>query len=150
MQQQKQYKVLLIGETCEDSYIFGSVDRISPEAPIPVFKPTSEESNGGMAKNVADNVESLDMHIHTVTNKNNITKIRFVENRSSQMVLRVDEQSLEVLRERGFLKPGSHWRSSNDPKQLPWKPKVFYFKSGCKEVVEYLQKNDDSFTQKAA
>ena len=31
------------------------------------------------------------MHIHTVTNKNSITKIRFVENRSSQMVLRVDE-----------------------------------------------------------
>ena len=64
--------------------------------------------------------------------------------------LRVDEQSLEVLRENGYLKPGSHWRSSNDPKQLPWKPNVFYFISGCKEVVEYLQKNDDSFTQKAA
>jgi bifunctional ADP-heptose synthase (sugar kinase/adenylyltransferase) len=31
------------------------------------------------------------MYIHTVTNKNSITKIRFVENRSSQMVLRVDE-----------------------------------------------------------
>ena len=65
-------------------------------------------------------------------------------------VLRVDEKSLEVLREKGYLKPGAHWRSSNDPTQLPWKPKVFYFISGCKEVVEYLQKNDDSFTQKAA
>ena len=65
-------------------------------------------------------------------------------------ILRVAEESLEVLREMGYLKPGSHWRSSNDPKQLPWKPKVFYFISGCKEVVEYLQKNDDSFTQKAA
>ena len=50
-------------------------------------------------------------------------------------VLRVDEQSLEMLREWGYLKPGSHWRSSNDPKQLPWKPKVFYFISGCKEVI---------------
>ena len=38
IQQQKQYTILLIGETCEDSYIYGSVDRISPEAPIPVLK----------------------------------------------------------------------------------------------------------------
>ena len=64
--------------------------------------------------------------------------------------LRVDEQSLELLRERGYLKPGSHWKSSNDPKQLPWKPKVFYFIRGCKEVIEYLQNNDDSFSQRAA
>ena len=65
-------------------------------------------------------------------------------------VLGVDEQSLEVLRERGVLKPGAHWRSSADPKQLPWKPKVFYFISGCKEVIEYFQNNDASFDQKAA
>ena len=83
--------VLVIGDSCKDVFIYGDIERISPEAPIPVFKPTHEESNGGMAKNVADNVEALDIHIHTVTNKNNITKIRFVENRSSQMVLRVDE-----------------------------------------------------------
>ena len=44
-----------------------------------------------MARNVAENVESLDMHIHTVTNKNSIIKKRYVENRSGQMVLRVDE-----------------------------------------------------------
>ena len=55
-----------------------------------------------------------------------------------------------MLRERGYLKPGSHWRSSNDPKQLPWKPKVFYFISGCKEVIEYLQNNYDSLDQIAA
>ena len=83
--------VLVIGDSCQDVFIYGDIERISPEAPIPVFKPTHEESNGGMAKNVANNVESLDMFIHTVTNKNSITKKRYVENRSSQMVLRVDE-----------------------------------------------------------
>ena len=65
-------------------------------------------------------------------------------------VLRVDQQFLEALREKGYLKPGSHWRSSNDPQQLPWKPKVFYFISGCKEVIEYWQNNDSSFNQIAA
>ena len=74
----------------------------------------------------------------------------WLSEKEASKALRVDEQSLEVLRERGYLKPGSHWRSSNDPKQLPWKPNVFYFISGCKEVVEYLQKNDAFFTPKAA
>jgi D-beta-D-heptose 7-phosphate kinase/D-beta-D-heptose 1-phosphate adenosyltransferase len=83
--------VLVIGDSCKDVFIYGDIERISPEAPVPVFKPTHTEENDGMAKNVANNVEALDMHIHTVTNKNSITKIRFVENRSSQMVLRVDE-----------------------------------------------------------
>tara|TARA_B100000459_G_C8491295_1_gene163104 strand:- start:315 stop:578 length:264 start_codon:yes stop_codon:yes gene_type:complete len=65
-------------------------------------------------------------------------------------VLNVDEKYLELLRERGYLKPGSHWRSSNEPKQLPWKPTVFYLISGCKEVIEYWKHNDASFDQVAA
>ena len=44
-----------------------------------------------MARNVSHNVESLEMHISTITNKNGIVKRRYVDNRSGQMVLRVDE-----------------------------------------------------------
>ena len=65
-------------------------------------------------------------------------------------LLRVDRKSLESLRESGYLKLGPHWRSSNDPKQLPWKPKAFYCISGCKEVIEYWQNNIASFDQIAA
>ena len=83
--------VLVIGDSCKDVFIYGDIERISPEAPVPVFKPTHTEKNDGMAKNVANNVESLDMHIYTITNENCIIKKRYVENRSSQMVLRVDE-----------------------------------------------------------
>ena len=64
--------------------------------------------------------------------------------------LGVDEKKLELLRETGYLKPGVHWRSSNEPKQLPWKPKVFYSRIECKEVVEYWQNKDDFFAQRAA
>ena len=64
--------------------------------------------------------------------------------------LSIDEQSLDVLREMGCLKPGTHWRSSNDPKQLPWKPKVFYCISKCKEVIEYWKDIEDSFDQMVA
>ena len=74
----------------------------------------------------------------------------WLSEKEASEVLRVDEQSLETMRERGYLKPGTHWRRSNDPKQLPWKPKVFYFIGGCKEVIEFLHSNDDSFAQRAA
>ena len=65
-------------------------------------------------------------------------------------ILRVEEQTLYFLRELGYLKPGSHWRSSSDPEQLPWKPKVFYFIKGCKEVIEYYKDNQVSSNQIAA
>ena len=70
----------------------------------------------------------------------------FSEKEASKF-LRVEEKYLEALRERGYLRPGFHWRSSNEPKQLPWKPKVCYFLSRCKEVIEYCKDDDASFDQ---
>ena len=75
---------------------------------------------------------------------------KWLSEKEASEVLRVDEKELELLREEGYLKPGSHWRSSNDPEQLPWKPKVFYCISVCKEVIELWENNDVSFDQIAA
>ena len=74
----------------------------------------------------------------------------WLSEKEASKCLKVDEQTLEIMREGGYLKPGAHWRSSTDPEQLPWKPKVFYFVSGCKEVIEYFQNNDALFDQKVA
>ena len=49
MEQQKPFKILLIGDLCQDVYQFGTVDRISPEAPVPVFIRDHEQTNPGMA-----------------------------------------------------------------------------------------------------
>jgi len=38
IQQRTKYKILLIGDSCIDEYHYGSTDRISPEAPVPVFQ----------------------------------------------------------------------------------------------------------------
>ena len=84
-------RVLVIGDSCEDVFVYGDITRISPEAPIPVFVPSHTEKNDGMARNVSHNVEALEMYISTITNKNGIVKRRYVDNRSGQMVLRVDE-----------------------------------------------------------
>ncbi len=74
----------------------------------------------------------------------------WLSKKEASAFLRVDEQTLEVLREEGYLKPGAHWRSSTDPDQLPWKPVAFYRISRCKEVIDYWQDNQDSFVQIAA
>lgn len=52
-------KALVVGDVMLDRYWFGSVDRISPEAPVPVLAVTKEESRAGGAANVAHNLLSL-------------------------------------------------------------------------------------------
>ena len=84
-------KVLIIGDSCKDVFVYGYIDRLTPEAPVPVFNPNMELSNDGMAKNVANNVEALGCTIYTITNPNSIKKVRYVDEKSKQLVLRVDE-----------------------------------------------------------
>ncbi len=52
-------RVLVVGDAMLDRYIYGSVDRISPEAPVPVVRVTREEERIGAAANVAYNVVTL-------------------------------------------------------------------------------------------
>jgi len=84
-------KVLVIGDSCTDVFVYGDIDRVCPEAPVPVFKPLHQTENGGMAKNVVANLKALDCEVDFITNPNDIVKKRYVDNRSGQMVLRVDE-----------------------------------------------------------
>ena len=52
-------KVLVVGDVMLDRYWYGAVDRISPEAPVPVVRITREEERTGGAANVAYNVVTL-------------------------------------------------------------------------------------------
>jgi rfaE bifunctional protein kinase chain/domain len=54
-----QCRVLVVGDVMLDRYWFGAVDRISPEAPVPVVRVTSEQDRLGGAANVALNVTTL-------------------------------------------------------------------------------------------
>ena len=53
-------KILIFGDIILDRYIFGSVERISPEAPVPVVKVEKEEFRLGGAGNVAANIDKLE------------------------------------------------------------------------------------------
>ena len=52
-------RVLVVGDLMLDRYVYGSVTRISPEAPVPVVKVVRETSMPGGASNVAGNIRAL-------------------------------------------------------------------------------------------
>lgn len=71
-------KIFVIGDPMLDYYVFGHADRISPEAPIPVFVSDRGEFRDGGAANVAAQLEALGCAVsvgwtdekHKWTNKN--------------------------------------------------------------------------------
>ena len=60
-------RVLVVGDAMLDRYLFGDVERISPEAPVPVVRVTREEARLGGAANVALNVKSVGAHVTLIT-----------------------------------------------------------------------------------
>lgn len=116
--------VLIIGDVMMDSYIWGKVDRISPEAPVPVVRVTKKENRLGGAANVALNVQSLgakpiicaiigddaegkeflelmhnqklsDQGILTIKDRPTTVKTRIIAN--SQQIVRVDDETVKNI-----------------------------------------------------
>jgi len=56
--------------------------------------------------------------------------------------LGVSENTLHLWREIGYLKPGTHWRSSQESQTTPWKPEVIYHLRWCKEEIDYWLSED--------
>lgn len=52
-------RILVVGDLMLDRYLYGTVDRISPEAPVPVVRAVSEKTMPGGGANVAANLRSL-------------------------------------------------------------------------------------------
>jgi len=59
-------KILVVGDLILDEYIWGSVTRVSPEAPVPVLESKSENMALGGAANVANNLVALGCRVYLV------------------------------------------------------------------------------------
>lgn len=59
--------ILVVGDSMLDRYWQGTVDRISPEAPVPVLQVTSETARAGGAANVAMNLAALGNRVRLIT-----------------------------------------------------------------------------------
>ena len=100
IQPRRQLKILLIGDSCTDVYVIGKCERLSPEAPVPVFLKISEYEVDGMSANVYENIKNMtSAEITYLSNpKKDITKTRFIDNKTKQHVLRYDvENSITPL-----------------------------------------------------
>ena len=87
-------RILVIGESCQDVFMYGKVERLEPSAPVPVIKINNTVKNPGMAMNVAKNLAVLNIEYDLITNTNweYLTKTRIVEENINHMFLRVDQE----------------------------------------------------------
>jgi len=91
-------KVLVIGDSCKDIYIYGQCDRLCPDAPVPVLIPLRKEESQGMAGNVQRNLQALDIECDIVTNQSEVTKTRYVEENTNHMIIRIDSGEEKIKR----------------------------------------------------
>ena len=85
-------RVLLIGDSCTDVYVYGDVKRLNPEAPVPILEPKREDSTKGMAWNVFDNLKAFGLSVFMLTNEEKIIKTRYIHEKSNHQILRVDNE----------------------------------------------------------
>lgn len=88
-------KVLIIGDSCKDEFIYCSASRLAPDLPVPVLQVVNIESNPGMAANVYRNVKKKVSSCDLFTNDNwdKILKTRYVHQETNHMFLRVDSEA---------------------------------------------------------
>ncbi len=107
--------VLIIGDVMVDAYYFGKVERISPEAPVPIVAVKSKETRLGGAANVALNVQALGANailcsvigddidgklLEELLVKNNLTKQGIIKkaNQTTTVKTRIIGNKNQVLR----------------------------------------------------
>lgn len=89
---QKSYKILLIGDSCIDVYLYGEVSRLNPEAPVPILDYKRKEVREGMALNVFNNLIAFGLVVDLFTNSEKSIKTRFIDQKTNQQILRLDEE----------------------------------------------------------
>ena len=84
-------RVLVIGESCTDIFVYGTSERKSPEGNGPVFVPISETYGLGMAANVVSNLRGMGVETNIFSDNGSIVKTRYVNKDTNELYLRVDE-----------------------------------------------------------
>jgi bifunctional ADP-heptose synthase (sugar kinase/adenylyltransferase) len=88
------FRILVVGESCIDRFVYCKIDRLSPEAPVPVLIPMETTENKGMSGNVVENLRALGVKLSEIVHwhqDTTIIKTRYVDKKSNHMFIRVDE-----------------------------------------------------------
>ena len=84
-------RVLVIGESCTDIFVYGTSERKSPEGNGPVFVTINETYGLGMASNVVNNLREMGVETNIFSDNGSIVKTRYVNKDTNELYLRVDE-----------------------------------------------------------
>ena len=84
-------RVLVVGEGCNDIFIYGNASRLCPDVPAPVFIPKCSTDTPGMAGNTARNLESLGLKVDLIQQQEVIKKTKYIDSKLNYTFLRVDE-----------------------------------------------------------
>lgn len=123
--------IAVIGDYIEDIYIFGTVDRISPESPIPIFKSFKTEIRAGGAGNVYKNLQALGSNPKIFASFNS-KKTRFVCD--NHIMFRSDEENYKI----------------NSDIEFPVKTEYVILSDYNKGFLYYSQKIVDKFIEKGS
>jgi D-beta-D-heptose 7-phosphate kinase/D-beta-D-heptose 1-phosphate adenosyltransferase len=93
-QRLEQFEVLLLGDSCIDEYYYGTVERLNPEAPVPILNFKRKETKPGMAANVDTNLKAFGIDVVFKTNSQRIVKTRYIDLHSKQHLLRMDNEDV--------------------------------------------------------
>ena len=85
-------KILIIGDSCRDVFVYCDAIRLAPDVPVPILSIVEKTENPGMSENVYRNVINLGVDCDITTNYNwkDITKTRYVHHKSNYYFFRVD------------------------------------------------------------
>lgn len=85
-------RILVIGESCRDIFVYCHAERLAPDLPIPVLRVIEETSNPGMAANVERNIKAIYPSCELLTNDDweKVTKTRYMHRNSNHAFIRVD------------------------------------------------------------
>jgi bifunctional ADP-heptose synthase (sugar kinase/adenylyltransferase) len=87
-------KILIIGDSCRDVFVYCHAQRLAPDLPIPILDVIEETENPGMAANVAQNIKAIYSHADLATNEgwDKVTKTRYVHGKTNHTFIRVDSK----------------------------------------------------------
>ncbi len=105
------FRVLVVGDVMLDEYVFGEVNRISPEAPIPVFQKNNNEYRLGGAANVALNISTLGAESVLLSVVGNDTQALKIKQQSEEKKIEchfITDNSRPTTLKQRFLAKGQH------------------------------------------
>lgn len=85
-------KLLVLGESCRDIFVYCNAERLAPDVPIPVLGIFEQRENPGMAANVERNIKNIFSNVDLYTNDKwrEVTKTRYIHHDTNHMFIRVD------------------------------------------------------------